>query len=228
MRYGKRAEEFGMVDRPAVLFGPGEEVRSQGRTYVVSPHLQYEARQPSEVQGLYSVDLHAVEQGGGARWLRRVLEPKDALETTLRGYETNGHPGVFIETVWGSVFRDYPYRPRLPAPPGSPNSWPSGDDIIEQLQHGYHGKRYLVTNPPPLLQGLELRLCGEHLQDFYMGDASMLQVGDTMRVLHPFSEDVTVTEEHRAQRHPCAFLRGYLPVFWGVSSRRWESAEDTP
>lgn len=216
-----------MVDRPALLFGPGEEVRWMGRTYVVAPHLQFREKRPSDSFGLY------VSWAGG---LTRAREEMDVEQAVLRGYEANGHPGIFIETVWGSVFRDHPHRPRLPAPPGSPNSWPSGDDIIERLQasdspaltRSYQVKGYLVTNPMTGLQRLERRLRGEHLQDFYMGDASMLRIGDTMRVLHSFSEDVIVTEEHRAARHPCAFLRGHLPVFWGVSRRPWDGMSGEP
>ncbi len=205
MKYGTRADEYGMIDRPAVLFGPGEHVLWEGRSYQVAPEMQWRGRLPGD-------RLYLVAEGmNGRTW-------PEMAGLTLRGYETNSHPGLFIETVWGSRFRDSwrgDVLVRSERMEGMPDRWFSGDEVIKRVQESKPGAR--------VEEQLARRIAGEHLQDFYLGDASMLPVGATMRVLASVSQDVPVTEEHRAQRHPCAFLRGYLPVFWGFSNHAWPS-----
>jgi hypothetical protein len=124
----------------------------------------------------------------------------------LSGSPWNGHRGLFIELVWGAMVRDY-------VQVAEDRHWewlmshPNCDDIPRFLPGS------AVAQHPEVPEHLRDTIAGEWLEDFYVGYAQMLRVGDTLRY---HGVDHVVTEEDISTRRMCAFSRGYLPRLWGV------------
>lgn len=171
------------VVRQAKFWGPGEWLRGPAK---------------SDCYPLEPRHAVQVEAGKSYRWYRTHAE--------LSGAPWNDHRGLFIELVWGSVVRD-----RVQVSDESYHDFLVSHPDVAAIPRFLPGST--VAQHPEVPEHLRATIAGEWLEDFYVGYAQMLRVGDVMRY---HGVDQVVTEEDIRQRRHCAFSRGYLPRFWGL------------